>query len=411
MIKLRTWAAVLLAAWSVYVWRVVLPAAQATTNGFAAYYTAAHLLAREPESLQHVYDDAWFAARVERAGFPGLYDIFNVQPPTMGLMLLPLAWLPPASARIAWIAFSLLLLPAGLHLLARALALPARWAAWALPFCLLYAPFTENLRQAQAYALLFFLLCLLFWSVLRGHERLAGTALALMLVLKSAGLWLWPLLVWGPCRRVVRWAALMAAALALATLPWITAGAWAAYTSHLPRLATMPERTVTAYQTVTSLFGHLFVFHPTWNPAPVLHSPLLAGTLTLGVVGGSLVLSACCTRGSPTLALALFGALLAPTVPVAEGHHYLLVLPSLLVAAWHAQRSTLGWRAWAVLLVAALLLGTPLPYKSPHLQAGWLALFAYPRVYGAYLLWAWLVWQASGLGVRSRLEAPAQYAV
>jgi len=197
----------------------------------------------------------------------------------------------------------------------------------------------------------------------------------------------------------------VAAAVVLVTLPWIGIEAWVAYVSHLPHLATMPERTVTAYQTVTSLFGHLFVYHPTWNPAPLVHCPLLAQALTVGLIGGSLVLSARYARRSPDLAPALFAALLASNVPVAEGHHYLLVLPSLLVAAWHAWRSTLDWRAWAVLLVVALLIGTPLPYRSAHLQAGWLALLAYPRVYGAYLLWAWLGWQARLLGARSPREA------
>ncbi len=35
-------------------------------------------------------------------------------------------------------------------------------------------------------------------------------------------------------------------------------------------------------------------------------------------------------------------------------------------------------------------MGAPLPYRSVRLEAGWLALLAYPRVYGAYLLWG--VW-------------------
>jgi hypothetical protein len=31
-----------------------------------------------------------------------------------------------------------------------------------------------------------------------------------------------------------------------------------------------------------------------------------------------------------------------------------------------------------------------LPYRDPAFDDGWLALLAYPRVYGAWLLWAWL---------------------
>jgi disulfide bond formation protein DsbB len=97
------------------------------------------------------------------------------------------------------------------------------------------------------------------------------------------------------------------------------------------------------------------------------------------------------------LSLALFSALLAPNAPVAEGYHYILVLPSLLVGLWHVQHQARDWRAWLVPLLAALLIGAPLPYTSRRLQGGWLALVAYPRVYGAYLLWAWLGWRLATL--------------
>jgi hypothetical protein len=71
------------------------------------------------------------------------------------------------------------------------------------------------------------------------------------------------------------------------------------------------------------------------------------------------------------------------------------VLPSLLVAAWWASQSRVSWTALAVLVVATVLLGTPLAYESARLQGGWAALLAYPRVYGAYLLWGWLAWALS----------------
>ena len=45
--------------------------------------------------------------------------------------------------------------------------------------------------------------------------------------------------------------------------------------------------------------------------------------------------------------------------------------------------------AW--LALAFFLLAAPLPYKDPTLADGWIALLAYPRLYGAWLLWAWLI--------------------
>lgn len=192
--------------------------------------------------------------------------------------------------------------------------------------------------------------------------------------------------------------ALVAAASVLISLPWIDVDTWLAYASNLPRLATMPARYVTAYQTVTSLSGHLFVYDARWNPAPVADWPWLARGLSLGLLAGTLVLSARWARfrdgprDTQALTLALFSSLLAANAPVGEGHHYLLVLPAVIVAVWWALYTRPGGVAWAVLFGAILLLGAPLPYTSTRLQAGWLALLAYPRVYGAYLLWGWLGW-------------------
>ena len=397
--RLRLALALVAAAWcAVYVWRVAWPAARATTNGFAAYYTAAYLLVHEPGGMDRIYDDDWFAAQIEQASIPSVYDIFNLQPPTMSLLLLPLVWLPPDIARTVWIALSLLLLPAGLALLARALALPARWGLWLTPLCPFYAPVYENLRNGQAYLFVFFLICLLFWALLWRRKWVGGLALGLMLALKSAGIWLWPLLLWERRWRTLVVGVLVAAALALASLPWIGLEAWLVYASNLPRLATMSARYVTAYQTATSLFGHLFVYDARWNPSPVADWPWLARGLSLGLLVGMLLLSARwgrlrdSRRDAQALTLALFAAPLVANSPVGEGHHYLMVLPSVIVAVWWAWRARPGWLVWAVLFLAILLIGAPLPYMSRRLQVGWLAVLAYPRVYGAFLLWGWLGW-------------------
>lgn len=392
----------------VYLGAVAWPAAQMTSNGFAAYYTAAHLLIHEPAALDRVYNDEWFADQVVEAGFTGVYDIYNVQPPTMSLLLSPLAWLPPAGARAVWILLSLLLLPAGLVALARALRLPGRWGLWATPVCLLYAPVSENLWQGQAYLVLFFLLCLLFCALCRSRPWAGGWSLGLMLGLKSAGIWLWPLLGWARRWWLLILALGVAGALVVATLPWVGADVWLAYLRELGQSATAPQRYVTAYQTATSLLGHLFVHDARWNPAPLVDWPRLARGLTLAWLLISLVLTTRWgrLRASPpaerALTLGLFVSLMVVNAPVGEGYHYLWVLPALLVAGWWAWRDRVGATMWGLLLLAGLLMGAPWPYTSPRLQAGAWALLAYPRVYGAVLLWGWLGW-ALGWGRGSRL--------
>lgn len=407
-----------------YVALVALPAGRANI-GFASYYAAAHTLAREPQNMPRVYDDAWFAATINRVALPGIYDVFFYNPPTMSLMLLPLINLGPGAARMVWPLLGLALLIGGLALLARALALPARWGIWAAPFCLLmYAPITENVRAGQAYLLLMFLLCAAFWALaaprresggspamvsllpsrfcafLRGSgfsaDALAGAALGLMLALKAAGAWLWPLLLIGRRWRALGWAAGIAAGIALVSLPWVGAATWRIYLARLPSAVVDSRRAVTAYQTVTSLFAHLLAYDARMNPAPVADLPALARALTLAVTLAALAFSAWRARLDDehhvvrALSMALCTALLAANAPFAEGYHYALALPALLTAIWRAWREGASRPAWAALALAGLLIGAPLPYKSARIQAGWAALLAYPRVYGAYLLWGWL---------------------
>jgi Glycosyltransferase family 87 len=398
---------------------VLLPAAHGG-GSFAVYYIAASLIAHGPSAMARIYDDAWFAAQVSQISPPGIYDIFFYNPPTMSLLMLPLAGLAPQTARLIWTLLGAALLLGGLALLARGLALPARWGLWALPLALLYAPVTENLLAGQVYLMLFFLLCVAFWGLARPDniqipDFAAGAALGLMLILKVAGIWLWPLLLVAGRWRVLGWAGVFAAGLALISLPFIGITAWRNFFALLADALTDPRRTVTAYQTVTSLFGHLLDHDARWNPAPLVDAPWAARTLTLGVTLGALVLSARWVWQAEKgclLSMALCMALVVTNTPFAEGYHYLLTLVPLLVAGWWAWRRRLGWVAWSVLALAALLLGAPLPYKAAQLQAGWRALAAYPRVYGAYLLWGWIAWAlAKSRAYRVLRSAGTQYVI
>jgi hypothetical protein len=398
-------------ALALYTALVALPATR-TNSGFASYYTAAYVLAHEPGSMPRVYDDAWFAAKLNQVALPGIYDVFLYNPPTMSLILLPLVGLGPAAVRLIWPLLGLPLLLGGLMLLARALALPARWGLWVLPAGLLYAPVAENILAGQVYLLLFFLLCVAFWALaertppagdvaqpVRATPALsAGLALGLMLVLKTAGAWLWPLLLVGRRWRALGWAAVCAVGVALVTLPWIGAATWRMYLVQMSGVGRDPKRYVTAYQTVTSLFGHTLAFDARWSPAPITNLPGLASALTLAVTLAALVLSAWWARldderrAVRVLSLALCMVLIVANAPFAEGYHYTLALPALLTALWWAWHVRASRPMWAALALAGLLIGAPLPYKAPRVQAGWMALLAYPRVYGAYLLWGWIAW-------------------
>jgi Glycosyltransferase family 87 len=215
---------------------------------------------REAQGHQKRLPQWWFQARIDEFGFAHVRDIHNTQAPTTSLMMAPIAWMSPARARVVWLLLSVVLWIAGLGFLARGLGLFDGPSA-IHPLLVLaavttgYLPIRDNLRQGQCYTLIFFLLCLVFFCALRSGSRgafAAGVPLGLMLVLKTAGVWLWPLLLLSR-----RWPTLLAA------------------------------------ETVTSLMGHLFVFDAQWSPAPIANAPALATFLKVFVSGAVFVPSLC----------------------------------------------------------------------------------------------------------------------
>ncbi len=386
-----------------FVWFYLRPHAMQTTSGFAAYYTASRILANAPQDLAAVYDPEWFAAAKKELIPAPAPDVFGIQPPTMSLLLLPLARLPHETARLIWLTSSLLFLIGGLLLLADALLLPRRWGLWVTPALILFTPVREVWRLGQAYLFLFLLLCIVFWTLLRRADasrasRVGGLALGSMAILKTAGLWLWPILLVGRRWRLIVWAAVAATATALLFLLRSGPAPWLIYLSQLPMLATMPERGVTAYQTVTSLFLHLFAYDSRFSPAPVADWPRLAVALTLATQLVTLAATARWQRlhsdrhAERALSAALAAAPITVNAPVGEGYHVVLALPSLLVAVWWGWQIRADRWARGILAGIIVLLAAPLAYTSPALAVGWWTLLAYPRVYGAYLLWGWLLW-------------------
>jgi hypothetical protein len=398
----------------VYALVVVLPAARRPdTEGFAAYYTVSRVVLERSADVWRAYDDAWFQSRIDAYGFHHVLDAFLTQPPTMSLILLPLAWMAPAGARATWIALSVACWVLGVGLMCRTVV-PRTGTRWTVLGCLAataaYLPLRENLDRGQSYALLFLLLTCCIALLARETGRtlwMAGVPLGAMLVLKSAGGWLLVMLFFSRRWRTVGGAAATYASVALLTLPLLGGAAWGLFFERLRLLPSDPIRYVSAYQTVSGLFGHLFVFDAVCNPAPIVAAPLLATAGTLAVTVLAAAQSIRFGRGADdaaarVLRLAVFGSLVVTMAPIAEGYHYLLVLPAVIIAVAWAFSTRPPLASVALLGASLLLLTAPQTfYSHPRLQAGALALLAYPRVYGAFLLWGWL-----GHALSRHAEAP-----
>jgi hypothetical protein len=400
---LALWGACLL-AWALFLALVIVPAARTpSTDGFAAYYTDARVLLEDHRDLPRVYDDIWFNRQIGRFFDPRVHDVIHGQSPAMSLILAPIAWLPPAVARAIWIGLSVVLWVAGLALLIGALTIRARVAPALVVVSAattVYTPLIDNLRRGQAYVLLFFLLCLVLRSVLREPERgqwRGGISLGVMMLVKGVGLWIWLLLAAARQKRLLVAATLTLCLGAAIASPLIGWEPWRTYLLQYRWMRGDPYLHLTAYQTVASLIGHLLVLTPITNTAPIADRPNLALLLILGITAGAFVRTVRLQRldsheqEDRALTLALFVALMQSVAPVAEGYHYVLVLPAIVIAFWWTTREPhrRHWR-WSLFACVALICTPQALYGSPPVQGGWLALLAYPRLYGAFGLWVWL---------------------
>jgi hypothetical protein len=216
--------------------------------------------------------------------------------------------------------------------------------------------------------------------LLKARDRSAGVCLGLLLALKTSGVALALLLI---VRK--RWTALAAAAvtallLAIAIAPFIDADMWWTYPAQVRAYVARPASSVTAYQTTLGLFRHLCIADPQWNPSPAascVRMAFVAPTLITAIATlVTLIFARRSTRAEAWIAAgATLSVLSLPAV--AEPHFVLMAIPLALLRLTSIE----------ILLIGALLI-VPLEYTTERFTAGWWALLAYPRLYGAWLLWA-----------------------
>jgi hypothetical protein len=422
-------------------------AATRHSNGFVAYHTSARLLA-EGLPVQHFYDDGWFAARIAERG-PAIYDVFAPNPPTAALLVLPLAGLDQLDARMIWTLLSLAALMGAVALMLRQTRIAGPWALGFTVLVLLFQPVYANLHQGQVYLLLLGSMVAAWHGFRSRRPAVLGIALGLMLALKTAGLFLWLLPLLRRRWSALAWGAGTVLAVVAGTLPWLGHEAWRAYLSLLPSLGDRPSQAVVAYQTLPGLLRHLLTYDARWNPSPLIAAPLPAvAGLTLLCAGAMLGISGLVAwrRRDDDAAFAAFTMATLILSPLSLDYHYPLALLPLCVlwshlsaAPPHPPGSLVSWRfrnplgrgspaatadgadlrsaptstilrafvsfvvktpvfasprlrVILLLGLATALLALDLPYLSPGLAGGAWSLLAYPKLYGALILWGLALW-------------------
>ena len=366
-------AIAILAAFAMY-------SATSVTHGFIAYYAAARLLidgALGPSA----YDDAWFGAYLQQLTGTATREIFTPNPPTMSLMALPIAAFDHRTARTIWLVVSVALFVTAVYALARdreqregSVPIPQLLLAMLAP-----AVFT-NLRIGQGYLIVFALFAFAVLWLARRRDGRGGAALGLVLGLKLSGTALLVMLAAQRRWRPIAVAGIVAIALALAVTPFIDAAMWWQHPDVVRGFVQRPSGSVTAYQTTLSLFRRLCVADPVWNPTPAASCEPVAFAIPYTLLAIALVITIVVVyRSQDPRVAAIAGSVLSLlSLPAsAEVHFVLLGIPLVLIPL----------RPWELAVIAALLI-VPLEMTAERFTTGWGVILAYPRLYGAWLVWA-----------------------
>lgn len=389
-----------LATWLDLFLRVIGPALGRAHFPTSAYWVAARLVWDGRGAL--LFDPPAFTqAAVELGAAPDLaFGVLNA--PAGVLLLLPFGLLPEATAYPAWTILSVASLLGAIAVLLSTLRLSATVALIFLAALPLFHPLRSNIAAGQAYAFVLLAVVVAALAYARPLSPLVkGVALSTVALLKLyyGLILLLPPVLERRSKLLWFWAAIVAGAVLLSAM-LVGSEGWVVWFQTALTWRSRPETTVTAYQTLNSLFGHLFRYDPTWNLAPALAAPLIADVLwavsAATLVGISAVAIARHARAidRPLLVLAVVVPVAILISPIAEDYHYVLALFPLAVAgAALLHDRGIGLGRLFTFVAAAALLAPAWPFNQLVIEGWWAALF-YPRVYGAFLLWALLVYLA-----------------
>ena len=366
-----------------------LVAAGRMTHGFIAYYAASRALVAGHFG-SWVYDEPSFTAYVQELTGTSVLEIFGPNPPSMSLLLLPLAALAPTTARAVWLVVSLAAWAWASAALARRMSLRGIDSGTvALALMLLNPAVFANIRNAQAYLVVAAAQIAAAHCILRRRDSAAGALLGASVAVKTSGVPMLVVIAFAKRRRVLV-SALVAGAVSVAvTIAVAGIEPWMRYPGYVAEFVGQPRAAVTAYQTTSSLFHRLCIADPAWNPAAAADCATLGrGIPALLEVVAVLITLRVVSAAPAALWLAAGGCLSVLMLPIAEDHQFvLLALPMMLLV--ESRRQSGSDRVFTCAFVAfALLLVVPLENTAYRFTAGWGVLLAYPRLYAAWLLWA-----------------------
>lgn len=377
-------------AWLILIFGEVIPDVNRVTQGFAAYYAASYAVLHGGAAA--LTDDRAFAGWVTRSGI-GIHEVFAGNVPTLSLLTIPFTVVSPDLAQTLWLILNVGILAVATWLAIRLCAprnVTTGW--WIVAAFALLSPVHEAIRYGQVYLLLALLSLIIVSTLQRGHDILAGIALAGTVLLKPFyGVLILGLLVWSRRPRSILASTVAILVVVIGSIP-LLAQAWPGFPGAEFNISDVAWAGIPANQTLNSLSQHLFLYTPGWNPEPLANLPWLAKGLHYALVlilVGATAWQAISHRDNPLWIWPSALTLMPVLAPVGEVHHLSMLLLPLAVGVTRVVDKKTGRLASGLIVASLILLIIPWPsLHDPAIWGGWRGLFAYPRLLGALLLWA-----------------------
>jgi hypothetical protein len=240
---------------------------------FPNYYTAARLTIRRAP-LRNFYDWTWFQRQMNYTGTERQLGGYTPQPPLAMVPMLPLAGLPPQSAKQVWLSLNIVFLLAAIAIISRFTHLP--FSALLLLAMLGHYSLATNFVLGQWYVFLLLLFSLSFWLLLRGRDVWGGVLLGAICLMK---LYAAPFALYFAWKRQWRALAGMAAGgavLALASIAWFGWHDNLYYVTHVFARASAGEGAdpyAPGLPTLSNMLRYYLMSEPELNPHPLANVP------------------------------------------------------------------------------------------------------------------------------------------
>jgi hypothetical protein len=367
-----------IAAVAAIVFLLIPPLAHGWTHvetDFPNYYTAARMF-RQHAPLRDLYDWTSFQRQMNYAGWGLQLGGYIPHTPLTALPMVPLAGLPPMTAKRVWLSLSLLFLAAAIWILARLTKLPVPGL---IVLALLgHNSMAGNFELGQYYCFLLVLMTVSVWLLLGDRQFSAGLLLGAIFILK---LYAGPFLFYFAWKR--RWRPLAGMLLACLVLSLFSV-AWFGWRDHLFYLTDVLPRAAAGEHmdpynpgmpTILNMLRHPFEAEPQLNPNPPFNNPALVfflqPLLTLAIPAFCLL--AIPHRTPERNEIAWFLIML---VLVSPSRAFYVTIILLLPIALLLEKADLRKR---ILLIAAyLLLNITLPAAiEPYFPTIWILLALY----------------------------------